>query len=143
MALSTEVRCITMHEGKVLIGRWKNEPWETPGGEIGAFEHLLEATIREVYEHSGISVNPKNVIFVSEIVKPEQEIHRILIYLYADYVEGDITIREEEPLWTEAQWVDVRELGNIQDGMSDEAVDAFYKFSLILRQSAARSGAQA
>ena len=88
-------------------------------------------------------MSPKNVIFVSEIIKPEQEIHRLLIYLYADYVEGDITIREENPLWTEARWVDVRELGDIQDSLSDEAVDAFYKFSLILRQSAARSGAQA
>jgi len=131
-----------MHEGKVLVGRWKNEPWETPGGQIGVCEHLLEATIREVYEHAGISVEPQNVIFVSEVIKPEQELHRILIYLYAKYTEGTITIPEENPLWTEAQWVDVRKLGDIQNEMSDEAVDAFYKFSLILSQAAARSGAQ-
>ena len=133
MIISIEARAIVMHEGRVLIGRWNDEPWETPGSEIGVCEHILEATIREVFEHTGVSVEPKNVIFVSEVIEPEKEIHRILIYLYAEYVEGEITIREEEPLWTEAKWVDVRELGNIQNEMSDEAVDAFFKFSLVLR----------
>jgi len=143
MNISTEVQCIIMHEGKVLIGRpEEGAKWVTPGGEINVGEHILEATIRTVFNCAGISVQPQNVIFVSEEIDHEKEVHRILIFLYAKYVEGEITI-SDDGLWSDAKWVDVRELGPIQDEMSNATVDGFYKFSIILQQSAARSGAQA
>lgn len=96
--------------------------------------------MRAVFENAGLTTEPQNVIFVSEVIKKDARQHRVLIYLFSKYVSGDIAAGGA---WSEAEWVDVRDLAKYQDEMSDAAVDAFYKFSLILKQSQQKSGAQA
>ena len=127
-----EVSAIVLREGKVLVGCANGGKWETPGGGIQEGESILNATINAVFHCSGITVEPKNVMFVSEAFDPE---HRIILYLYADYVSGELVAGES---WDTIEWVDIRELGSLQEQMSDITVDAFYKFSLVLRQSAGR-----
>ena len=134
-----EVASIIMHEGRVLIGRPKNGQWEIPGGAIQPFEELKTAAIRSVFSLSGVTSDPKNVVFVSEVLNEKLNSHRVIIYIYSMYVEGELKPSVD---WEEAQWYDVRQLGDLQNQMDDQTVDAFYKFSMILRQSVARSGAQ-
>ena len=127
--ISIEVSAIVLNEGKVLIGRAGEHKWVTPGGSILEGETLLDATINSVFQCTGVTVEPKSVIFVSEIIEPE---HRIILYLYADYVNGDAA---PSGIWDEVKWVDVRELGSVQDEMANETIDAFFKFSVVLRKS--------
>ena len=138
----TKVSAIIMNEGKVLIGRSKGGKWETPTADIMPFEGIKETAVRAVVTNTGVVSDPQNVIFVSEVLKQREAEHKVLIYLFSKYISGGESFIYEGD-WTEAQWVDVRELAEYQDAMTDETVDAFYKFSMILRQSAARTGAQA
>jgi ADP-ribose pyrophosphatase YjhB (NUDIX family) len=135
-----EVASLIMNEGKILIGRPKSGQWEIPGGVIQPFEEMKTAAIRTVYSLSGISSDPKNVLFVSEVLNEKLNQHRVIIYIYSMYVEG---ILKPDVDWEEAEWHDVRQLGDLQDQMDSQTVDAFYKFSMILRKAAAGSGAQA
>jgi ADP-ribose pyrophosphatase YjhB (NUDIX family) len=131
-----EVASLIMNEGKVLIGRPKNGRWEIPGGEIQPFEEMKEAAIRSVFSLSGVTSDPENVLFVSEILNAKLNAHRVIIYIYSMFVEGDL---KPSVNWEEAQWYDVRQLGELQNQMDDQTIDAFFKFSKILRQAAGRS----
>ena|ERR1017187_7958805 len=137
---TVEVASLIMKDGCVLIGRSKNGQWEIPTTAIKPFEELKVAAIRGVFELSGVTSDPQNVIFVSEVLSEKLNIHRVIIYAYSMYVEGDLKPSVD---WEEADWYGIRELGDIQDAMSSETADAFFKFSQVLRQGAARAGVQA
>jgi ADP-ribose pyrophosphatase YjhB (NUDIX family) len=137
MQPTVEVASIVMETGRVLIGRPTGGKWETPTCPLNLFEEVKAAGIRGVFEKTGITVEPETVLFVSEDMQPEQMTHRVIIYLFSKNAEGEL---KPGSGWDEAEWVDVRELAKYQDEMSVACTDGFYKFSLFLRQSAARSG---
>jgi protein-L-isoaspartate(D-aspartate) O-methyltransferase len=126
-----------MKEGRVLIGRSKNGLWEIPSGGIEPFEELKAAAVRGVLTLAGVATNPENVIFVSEVLNKKLNDHRVVIYVYSTYISGEL---KPDGDWEEAEWYDVRQLGDLQDQMDGLTVDAFYKFSKLLRQSAANTG---
>lgn len=142
------VAVIVLRGSEVLLGRSKKEPivgkWVIPGGQIKPFEHIIETAAREFLEETGIMVDPKQVLFVSEnIVSPEMVAnksdmskadHRVVIYVGADYASGEATPGSD---LSEVKWFDVRKLGNIQNETTEMTQEALYKFSLVLR---ARSG---
>jgi ADP-ribose pyrophosphatase YjhB (NUDIX family) len=130
-----EVSVIVMENGRVLIGRPTDGKWETPTVPLKSLEAVKEAGGRAAFELAGITVEPQNVLFFGEELKPED--HKVFIYLFSKYLNGDLKPSGE---WQEAEWVDVRELAKYQDEMSEATVDGFYKFSLVLRQSAERGG---
>jgi len=143
-----EVASIILKEGKVLIGRPESVGkqqvglWELPSSAIRVFEELKNAAIRGVFSLSGVTSDPQTVLFVSEVFDKSCQTtghvpHRVIIYVYSMYTEGELKPNEG---WEEAQWYDIRQLGEIQDDMSSETADAFFKFSQVLRQKA--SGAQ-
>ena len=135
-----EVASIIMHEGQVLIGRPTGGKWKVPGSVVAFSEELKTAAIRSVFSLSGVFSDPQDVIFVSEVIDKNLNQHRVIVYVYSTYIEGDPKPNEE---WGEVQWHDVRQLGDLQPEMDEQTIDAFYKFSLILQQSIARAGAQA
>jgi ADP-ribose pyrophosphatase YjhB (NUDIX family) len=130
-----EVASIVMHEGKVLIGRSSEGKWETPTTPVSLLEEIKVAGIRTTFELAGITVDPQQVLFFGEEIKADEKSHRIFIYLYAQYVRGEL---KPSGTWTEAIWADVRELAKYQDNMSDATIDGFYKFSLCLKSMAQR-----
>ncbi len=135
-----EVAVLIMHKGEVLIGRRIGGNWEIPGSSIQPFEEMKTSAIRSVFELSNLTVDPQNILFVSEVVNDKKAEHRVIIYLYAKYIEGEL---KPDVYWDEAEWVDVRKLGNLQEEMDEHTIDAFYKFSMVLRQSADKAGVQA
>ena len=133
-----EVATIIMKDAvNVLIGRAKEGPdagkWVIPSGYVNEGEHLIDASQRLTIEETGIVIKPKQILFLSEVVEPND--HRVAVFCYGEYVSGDPTPGAS---LTDAKFVDPRTLGEYQkEGMSNLAQDAFYKFSMILRGQAA------
>lgn len=126
----------------VLIGKQKEGPdagkWVIPAGFVNDGEPMIDSAKRVSLEETGIEINPKQVLFLSETLTPT---HRVAVFCYGEYVNGEPSPGTS---LTEVKWVDPRTLGEYQkEGMSQLTEDAFYKFSLILKGQAAaapRSG---
>ena len=138
-----EVATIIMKDAvNVLIGKQKDGPdagkWVVPGGYVKDGERLIETSQRISIEETGIIINPKQILFLSEVMEPE---HRIAVFCFGEYEGGEPSPGQS---LTEVRFVDPRTLGDFQkEGMSALTQDAFYKFSMILKgqaQAAPRSG---
>jgi ADP-ribose pyrophosphatase YjhB (NUDIX family) len=131
--IQVEVIAIIMKpEGKVLIGRNSEGKLVIPGDTVRLYEQGKDTLARAFIEKTGLIIQPQSVMFVSEIVKPPAP-HRIIICMYAVVVSGELSAGGD---LTEVKWVDVRALGTIQDDMDDVAIDAFHKFSIVLKSQA-------
>lgn len=140
----------------VLIAKAAEGPdkglWAIPDGLVQDGEAVREASIRSIKEETGMLVEPKLTLFLCERVAEGD--HRVGIFVLAEPTGtfyspegGDSSDAMYYPhpgtKYTEARWVDVRSLGDIQknDGMSDFTADAFVKFSNFLRAQAAAAPA--
>ena len=132
-----EVATIVMKDAvNVLIGRQKggldDGKWVIPSGVVRDGEPMVKTSARSILEETGIEVNPKQILFLSEVLEPE---HRVAMFCFAEYVSGEPSPGAS---LSEAKFVDPRALGEYQnEGMAELTADAFYKFSMILRSQAA------
>jgi len=138
-----EVATIIMKDAvNVLIGKQKEGPdagkWVIPSGLVKEGEPIIETSQRQSLEETGIVINPKQVLFLSEVLAPD---HRVAVFCFGEYQSGEPSPGQS---LSEVKFVDPRTLGEYQkEGMSELTQDAFYKFSLILRgqaEAAPRSG---
>ena len=130
-----ELAVIVMDDrGGVLIGRVPNgfdkDKLSVPISSMEPFESMSDASKRIAIEWAGLKIEPQHALFVCESINEKTEEHRIVVFIFAKRA-GNIEQSET------AFWVDVRQLGDYQDEMSNIAVDGFYKLSLVLRQQAA------
>ena len=130
---TVSVSCIVFDAGKVLIGKAANGLWETPTVPLRYHEPTRDAAFRASFELAGVQTEPQGVLFVSEYLV--EGTHDVVIYVSSKYASGEPKAGGD---WTEALWVDVRELAKYQDTMSDLTVDAFYKFSVYLQSASSR-----
>jgi ADP-ribose pyrophosphatase len=130
------IAAIVTRGSEILLGRSKKEPivgkWVIPGGGVKPFEPLPVTVTRELKEETNIDIKPGAVLFVSEVLEEPFD-HRIVIYVDAEYVGGDLKAGDD---LSEVRWVDARNLGDLQDEMSELTIDALHKFSLILKARA-------
>jgi ADP-ribose pyrophosphatase YjhB (NUDIX family) len=125
----------------VLIAKAASGPdagkWVVPSGLIASDEQIIKTSERVMKEQCGISVIPKQVLFLSEVVEPGD--HRVAVFCFAECASsGEPTPGSD---YTEVRFVDPRSLGDYQkEGMSLLAEDAFVKFSKILQMQAAQQG---
>jgi|SRR5208283_77518 len=129
-----QVATIIMKDAaSVLIGKAKDGPdagkWVIPASFVNEGEQVIRASERIAKEQTGLSVVPKQVLFLSEIVEPGD--HRIAVFCFAECASsGD---PKPGPNLTEVRFVDPRTLGEYQkEGMAALTADAFYKFSKVL-----------
>jgi len=127
---TVEVATFVIHDGKLLLGKDENGKWRVPGGVINTFETCEKAAQRTFIEATGVGIKAEHILFVSEDIDNPAR-HRIVVYAYGQYLQGEIS--EKIPTYTDIQWVDVRELGPLQNGMTDDVIDAMFKFSLCLK----------
>lgn len=131
------VATIVMNGHNVLLGRSNKEhtkgQWVIPGGKIEPFETIKETSTRELFEEAGITVGNQEMLFISERVRKDQNDHRYVIYVIGQYLSGDLKAGGD---LDEVRWVDPRELGFYQNEMSEMTVEAFMKFSMVLRSKA-------
>ena len=139
------VATIVMNVGNnVLLGR-SNKPatkgqWIIPGGGIKPFETIQETSTREIREETGIEVANQEMLFLSERVRKDENDHRLVIYVSGQAVGGVLrSIFTPDDELSEVRWVDPRDLGLYQHEMSEMTVDAFMKFSYVLRAKAAHA----
>ena len=132
-----EVATIVMKDAvNVLIAKQALGPdagkWVIPSSFVRDGEQMIQTSERSILEETGIQIKPKQVLFISEQIEGE---HRVAVFAFGEYISGEISPGQA---YTEVKWVDPRTLGEYQkEGMSMLAEDAFYKFSMILRQQAA------
>jgi len=137
------VATIVINAGhNVLLGRSTKEQtkgqWIIPGGKIEPFETIQEASTREILEETGIEVGNQEMLFISERVEQLADDHRIVIYVEGQAKDGTLrSVFTEDDELSEVRWVDPRDLGFYQNEMSPMTVDAFFKYSLVLRARAA------
>ena len=132
------VAIIVMKKGEVLVGQLASGKWALPETPIQLMENVKDAATRGMFIKTGLAINAQDIMFVSEVVKEGD--HRIIIYLFGgEQGNGQLTAGGG---FTDVRWLDVRKLGEYQKDMDDTTVEAFYKFSIVLRQQGARQGAQ-
>ena len=74
----------------------KREYYLLPSGVVGFGESFEAALKREFMEEVNIEIKVKDLVFVSEGIDPKGEKHIISMVFLVEYVQGDITIPEEE-----------------------------------------------
>ena len=89
------VGAVVVHEGRVLLIRRGKEPlrgrWVVPGGTVEAGETLHDALVREVREETGVTVRPREVVFVFDrILREGEEVryHYVIVDYLCEYVGG-------------------------------------------------------
>jgi 8-oxo-dGTP diphosphatase len=132
----TGIAAIVTRGYEILLGRSKKHPiegkWVLPGGGVKPFEALPDTVVREFKEETNITIKPGAVLFVSEVLDEPFD-HRIVIYVDAEYVSGELKAGDD---LSEVKWVDVRNLGDYQDEMSELTIDALNKYSFIVKARA-------
>lgn len=83
---------LAVRNGRLLLGRSAKGPirgkWILPGGGVGFGETHLEAVRREFLEETGLVISPRGVAHVADIIIPQADEHRVVIYVDAD-IEGE------------------------------------------------------
>jgi 8-oxo-dGTP diphosphatase len=111
----TAVGAIVFRDDKVLLVRRANPPgqglWAIPGGRVELGETLKEAARREVREETGVIINPKEPVYVFEVIERDDEggirFHYVIIDLLAEYLSGEVNPGTDA---SEARWISSEEL---------------------------------
>jgi len=111
----TAVGAIVFRDDKVLLVRRANPPgqglWAIPGGRVELGETLKEAARREVREETGVIINPKEPVYVFEVIERDDEggirFHYVIIDLLAEYLSGVVNPGTDA---SEARWISSEEL---------------------------------
>ena len=90
------VGCATMVEkdGKLLLGVRGKEPGYgslvIPGGGVELFEDFAQTAEREIKEETGIEITNLRQFGCYQIITPERNYHRIIIFWQASYKSGKL-----------------------------------------------------
>ncbi|MGD9898681.1 MAG: NUDIX hydrolase [Calditrichaceae bacterium] len=109
---------VVFRDDRVLLVKRAQAParnqWAIPGGKILAGENMRDAVQREIFEETGIKVNPGEPVFVFELIEPglndSINFHYIIIDFDCIYVEGE-AIPGDDAL--DVKWVSRNDLGKL------------------------------
>jgi mutator protein MutT len=109
------VGAVVVHEGRVLLVKRGKEPlkgrWLVPGGTVELGETLLEAVVREVAEETGLTVRPREVVYVFDRIEREEGrvlFHYVIVDYACDLVGGALRAGSDAD---DAAWVARADLG--------------------------------
>ncbi len=103
------VGALIINEDRVLLVKRGSEPgigtWSIPGGLVEVGEHLEDAVKREVFEETGLIVNPTDLVVLVERIFKDENGRVKYHYIIADYLcpvsEGDLKAGSDawEVIW--------------------------------------------
>jgi ADP-ribose pyrophosphatase len=113
------VGAIVFKDERVLLVRRGQPPsqglWAIPGGSVELGESLQEATEREIFEESGLTIKAKEPVFTFDFVEQDDtgriRYHYVIVDLMADYVAGEPRPGDDV---TEARWVSSQEMKRLE-----------------------------
>jgi len=121
------VGCFLEHDGRILmIKRHPAKPegntWASPSGKVDSGETESDAIVREVYEETGVEIDPQKLIFIerSYVRFPAFDFMYIFFRYILESVERPkITLSVSEH--TDFAWMTPQEALNLEDElMQDE-----------------------
>lgn len=86
--------------------------WLLPGGGLDYGETFEECAVREVHEETGLEIDPKRILYISEAICPEGTRHIVNIYLLGEIKGGTLQVGDEEVL-DGAEFVSFEDLPNL------------------------------
>lgn len=106
--VETVSSAIMQKDGKILLTKspkWSNK-WLLPGGHIEAGESILEATVREAQEETGLKLKPIKILTFGELID-SKDFHRPAHFIYFDcifdVIGGELKLQKDE--LTESRWL--------------------------------------
>jgi len=89
-----------------------------PGGGVEYGECFCDTSRREIREETGIEIDNIKQVGIYEIIKPDQDNHRVIIFCHAEYKSGEVVASDDlidANFYTREQIVDEINAGNICD----------------------------
>ena len=91
--------------GRVLIGnRVKDAIPSLPGGKVDWAEAAHVGLAREVFEETGLIVEPGRLLGYTDDMWPEDDLHFVTLYFRCTVIGGELTVREPTKI-DSFQWV--------------------------------------
>ncbi|MHA1443371.1 MAG: NUDIX domain-containing protein [Candidatus Hodarchaeales archaeon] len=110
---------VVIHEEKVLLVKLTYGPakgmWLIPGGLVDCGETLQEAVKREIYEETGVLVQPAGIIGVRDMVRTKDHLTDLYCILTCDVVTLPETLSKDEHEISEVKWMPLDELSTNPD----------------------------
>lgn len=122
---------ILKKDNEILFVKHKKrgeEYYLLPGGGVDFGETLETALKREFMEEVNISIDVKNLSFISEGVDPKGEKHIISMVFYVEYIEGELKLPDEERI-IGAEYLEINKLKEylIYPNIKKELMSGNYK----------------
>ena len=104
------VGAVVIHQNRVLLVRRGQQPgkgdWAIPGGRVELGERMHAAAVREVFEETGVSIQPGELIYYFETIQPDQDgkirFHYVIFDFMATYLSGEPTPQDDA---LDARWI--------------------------------------
>jgi 8-oxo-dGTP diphosphatase len=91
---------VTNSQGRVLMIKSPRRDWEFPGGQVEESETLTHALEREVFEETGMIIQPVSLVGIySNTRRPSL----LMLDFFCEYVSGEPKTSEES---LQVEWVD-------------------------------------
>ena len=109
------VGAVIIHNGKILLVKRGSEPgrnkWSIPGGLVELGETIIETTVREVKEETGLDIEVQRLVDVVDNMETDEggrfRYHFIIIDFLAALKRGNLKAESDV---IEAQWVRLAEV---------------------------------
>jgi ADP-ribose pyrophosphatase YjhB (NUDIX family) len=110
---------VVIHEEKVLLVKLTYGPvkgmWLIPGGLVDCGETLQEAVKREIFEETGVQVQPAGIIGVRDMVRTKDHLTDLYCILICNVVTSPETLAKDEHEISEVRWMPLDELSTNPD----------------------------
>jgi 8-oxo-dGTP diphosphatase len=103
MRYGISAAALIVQDGRLLLVnhrvRGSFDIWLPPGGGLNGDESILDCARREVFEETGLSIEPGRILYVQEFVEPGY--HFCKFFLLGEWVGGELTLtnRDEGEDW--------------------------------------------
>ena len=110
---------VVIHEQKVLLVKLTYGPakgkWLIPGGLVDCGETLQDAVKREIFEETGVQVQPRGIIGVRSMVRTKDHLTDLYSILICEVVDSPEILVKDELEVSEVRWMPLDELSTNPD----------------------------